>query len=184
MRKRRKSSESFKPIRCTECGELFQPKRSNIKRCSSVCRSIYTRRYSNERNRKFINDRKGRKEKKVKVICKHCETFFTKKSFRHTFCSKECKLVWTKIQTKRINKNIFNQVFLRPVNDNDITRSELAEEIQRYKQKGGKIMVLPTLPGPDPPDVKVNEHIENISKWKDTWSDTVYEDAEKLDDDE
>ena len=45
-------------------------------------------------------------------------------------------------------------------------------------------MVLPALPGPDPPDVKVTEHIEKISKWKDTWSETVYEDAEKLDDDE
>jgi len=45
-------------------------------------------------------------------------------------------------------------------------------------------MVLPALPAPDPPDVKVTEHIEKISSWKDTWSETVYEDAEKLDDDE
>jgi len=181
MRKRRVRSASFQPIQCTECGKLFKPKRGNVKRCSSACRSLYTRRYSFERNRKFINDRKG---KKVEVICRHCGALFTPKSQRHSFCTKECSQIFTKIQTKRVNKIIFNTVFLRPVKNSDITRSELAAEMLLYKQKGGKIMVLPTLPGPDPPEVHVNEHIEKISKWKDTWSDTVYEEAEKLDDDE
>ena len=104
------------------------------------------------------------------------------KSIRHLFCTNEFKRIWTKIQTNRQNKDIFGQIFSRPVKDSDITRTELAGEIQKYKEAGGKITVLPTLPGPEQPDVTVTEQFEEISEWKDTWSDRIYEDAEKMED--
>ena len=106
------------------------------------------------------------------------------KSNRHLFCTKECKRIWSSIQIKRANKNFFDKIFLRPVKDSDITRTDLAEEIQKYKEAGGKITVLPTLPGPAPPDVNVTEQFEEITDWKDTWSDRIYEDAEKPEDEE
>ena len=180
-RSRRKRTGTLKPKHCTECGKLFRPKRINVKRCSGACRSTYNRKYFFERNRKFALERERKRED---VYCKHCGELFVQKSYKHLFCTKECKRIWSSIQIKRANKNFIDKIFLRPVKDSDITRTDLAEEIQKYKEAGGKITVLPTLPGPEQPDVNVTEQFEEITDWKDTWSDRIYEDAEKMEDEE
>ena len=83
---------TFGAIKCDVCKEMFIPLRRNCKRCSALCRQIWTREFCRVRNASFKKKRLEAAEPRTCIVCK--EDFKTL-SFRKT-CGKVCALEFKK----------------------------------------------------------------------------------------
>ena len=85
-------TRTFGAIKCDVCKEMFIPLRRNCKRCSALCRQIWTREFCRVRNASFKKKRLEAAEPRTCIVCK--EDFKTL-SFRKT-CGKVCALEFKK----------------------------------------------------------------------------------------
>tara|TARA_R110002051_G_scaffold123449_1_gene196705 strand:- start:695 stop:1381 length:687 start_codon:yes stop_codon:yes gene_type:complete len=143
-----------KSVKCTECKKDFKPLRINAKRCSDVCRRVYTARFSKEYNA----ERRGA-SKLVPIKCKNCETVWTPKHISAMFCSIKCKNTYKRLfkywEVFRTREELWNKTYSREIKQADIRSSEFAEDIKKFKQSGGKVTVLPGEVAPPSLDVYV-----------------------------
>lgn len=123
------------PVKCVECGTEFVPIRDNHSRCSLHCRKINQLRYQ------------ARLRKQEKVIerkaCKHCGQLFKPEKYTVKYCSSACK----QSAEYRPPRKKF-EYSKRDIIESDLNTSAFADEIAKFKAKGGKIQVAPGLPDP------------------------------------
>ena len=137
-------------IKCDVCGAYFEPKRSNVKRCSQACRSAWIRMFSSKNYRKKKEKALARAEAKRCVVC---STFFKSTSNRKT-CSKKCsKLYGSYSVRKRLLKlesrygKPYNMVEVPlpehdpiPVGDINLESSkDLESAVSAFIKGGGKV---------------------------------------------
>jgi len=142
-------------IKCDVCGNFFQPKRNNTKRCSNVCRSRWVRNFSHERykaiHKKLIDKAPTR-------ICAVCETPFKLTSVRQKNCSKKCSTIYSSYSAKK-RRHTIKRVFIDgcgrsmeeviipmpdhdsiPVGKIDVNSSDdLGNAVKAFLKGGGKI---------------------------------------------
>ena len=146
-------SRKIPQIKCDVCGNFFQPKRNNTKRCSNVCRSKWVRNFSHERYKVI---QKKLIDKAPTRICAVCETPFKLTSIRQKNCSKKCSTVYGSYSAKkRRKKRVFvdgcgrsiEEVIIPmpdhdsiPVGKVDVNSSEdLKDAVKAFVKGGGKI---------------------------------------------
>ncbi len=160
----RRNRYAVKPesVTCTECGKDFKPPRINAKRCSDICRRAYTARFSKEYNA----ERRGiRRDKLGPIKCKNCDTVWTPKHISAMFCSIKCKNTYKRLfkywEGIRTRQELWDKSYSREIKQEDISSSEFAEEIEKFKKSGGKVTVLPGEVAPPSLDVYVLGEDEN-----------------------
>ena len=153
--KRRRSALKRSPVKCTECGEMFTPIRTNSKRCSKLCQNIWKKRYSDERCSTY---RENRRKLRKPILCRNCNAHFFPNNVLKKYCSPKCKRNYTReSKIRKPIKLMWGVPQLREVEERDINTSAYADEIRAYKESGKKIISLPSLENPSTPDVIIDE---------------------------
>ena len=152
--KRRRSALKRSPVKCTECGEMFTPLRTNSKRCSKLCQNIWKKRYSAERCSFY---RENRRKRRQPILCRNCNAQFFPNHVLKKYCSPKCKRDFTReSKIRKPIKLMWGVPQLREVEEKDIKTSAYADEIRAYKESGKKIISLPSLDNPSTPDVTID----------------------------
>ena len=75
------------------------------------------------------------------------------------FCSIKCKNTYKRLfkywEVIRTRDELWNKSYSREIKQADISSSEFAEDIKKFKKSGGKVTVLPGEVAPPPPDIYV-----------------------------
>ena len=86
-------------IKCHNCGEEFEQRRTNQKYCSIKCRQRYNLHIyrliheEEERLRRKMAYIKGRKLKLKRVKCQTCGVEFMQRAYRQKYCCVNCRYV-------------------------------------------------------------------------------------------
>jgi len=112
-------------VKCDVCGQMFEPKRWNIKRCSDRCR--FQKRREDENNR-WVKQKEWRKRKLTeKKVCIICMKNFMGWEYRKT-CSRKCADRYSKYR---------NRIRVFDIEHREITT---LQEVKNYDDYGFPIL--------------------------------------------
>ena len=152
---------------CDVCKKIFMPIRKGNNKCSPACRSIWYRQEATKRNeaRRVLNNKN-----KVPRVCKVCNEQFIGFKHRQT-CSVKCADAYIKdgvgyrvylLKIDQMKPREFEvKVSHKEVPDISATTQDTPEQLEikkamaRFKEKGGKITVLPPEPSQTTPSVNL-----------------------------
>jgi len=144
---------------CDVCKKEFQPIRFNVKRCSEVCRNIYSKNWNEERSKKL-------KEKILKntipINCKVCGKEFKPYPIKRKNCSPKCTkdykrntqeiyLAKKKLFSDKLNENVSSdsasQFFgIKAIKVSNFNwppdRNEITKAMEEFVGGGGEIRKL------------------------------------------